>query len=275
MDPFRIRDFVPDFAAREADYRAASDATRRALPSRLDLAYGSGERERLDLFLPPILKAPAPVHVFIHGGYWRAGVKEDHAFVADAITSAGAIAAILEYELVPRVRIADQVGEVRRALAWLVANAASFGGDAERLSASGHSAGAMLCFFLAAHGNREPGPISPPLRCVLLASGIYDLAPIAASFLQPELTLTADEIGAWSPLSATPAATTRFILAVGERETPPFHEQRRRLAQKLGSDGVTVESHTVPGLDHMSMVREMGRPGTSAAALLARTIALD
>jgi arylformamidase len=268
MDPFRIRDFVTDFAAREADYREASDATRRALPSRLDVSYGSRARERLDLFFPTELEGPTPVHLFIHGGYWRAGAKEDHAFVADAITASGAIGAIVEYDLVPSVGLADQVRQVRRAVEWIARHAPEFGGDPARLSASGHSAGAMLCWFLSAAGSTEEAPPAIRPQRILLVSGIYDLAPIATSFLQPELHLTERDIAEWSPLNGRLAQSTAVTLAVGEEETRPFHSQARALAAKFSEANVQV----LGGLNHMSVVRELGRPGTAAAQLLQETI---
>jgi arylformamidase len=270
MDHFRIRDFVTDFASREADYRAASDHTRRTLGGKLDIPYGRSPRERLDLFLLDDLRSPAPVHIFIHGGYWRAGSKEDYAFVADAITGAGAIAAIVEYDLVPTVRIADQVAEVRRAAGWIAAHAAEFGGDPGRLTASGHSAGAMLCWFLGASGRAEMAAPAARPSAILLLSGIFDLAPIATSFLQPELNLSTPEITDWSPLNSRIPERTMATVAVGAEETPPFHEQAQALSAKL-QGGAPV--HSLPGLNHMSAVREMGRPGTAAAELLRQTIA--
>jgi arylformamidase len=269
MDPFRIRDFVTDFAAREADYRAASDATRRTLPSQLDVPYGSSPRERLDLFFPRDVKPGAPVHIFIHGGYWRAGAKEDHAFVADAVTAAGAIAAIVEYELVPAVRLGEQVRQVRRAVEWIAMHALEFGGDPARLSASGHSAGAMLCWFLSAAGSGEVAPPAICPRAMLLVSGIYDLAPIATSFLQAELHLTEQEIADWSPLNGRIAQPTAFALAVGEDETRPFHDQARALAAKFLA-GANID--VLGGLNHMSAVRELGRANTAAGQLLRETI---
>lgn len=239
----------------------------------MNVPYGAGSRERLDLFFPPHINQPTPIHLFVHGGYWRSGAREDYAFVAETIIRAGAIAALLEYELVPRARPADQIASLRRAAAWLAANAASFGGDADQISASGHSAGATLCCFLTARSEGETSTGGPPLRAMVLASGIYDLAPIAQSFLQAELQLTPDEIRRWSPLTARCDPATRVVLAVGQRETAPFHEQQTAFAISLATQGSRAEVHMLPGLDHMSIVRELGRPGTRAAALIAHAIA--
>jgi arylformamidase len=130
----------------------------------------------------------------------------------------------------------------------------------------------MLCFFLAASGSAELARPAVRPKSVVLASGIYDLAAITSSFLQPELGLTADEVRAWSPLVSPAPTKTEIILAVGERETPPFHEQSEALARRLAAAGVVVERHTLPDLDHMSIVREMGRPQSAAGRLLARAI---
>jgi arylformamidase len=272
IDPFDIRRHVPRFEEHVADYDAASEATRRRVPSKLDVAYGEGPDERLDLFFPRDSgNAPRPIHMFVHGGYWRAQSKERYAFVADAVTEAGAIAALIEYTLMPKARMASLVDQTRRAAQWLAANAASFGGDADALSASGHSAGGHLASYLTARGPQETQ--APALvRSALLVSGLYDLAPIARSYLQPELNLTQEEVAAWSPVSGRPAANIRVALVAGGAETAPFHEQMNAFAQVLASSAVRVEKSTVPGEDHMTIVRRLGQSGSACADLLRATI---
>ena len=204
---------------------------------------------------------PAPVHLFIHGGYWRAWSKEEFSFVADTVTAAGAIAAIMDYALMPSVRMETIVNQVRRAARWLADHAADFGGDPGRLTLSGHSAGAHLgCFLLD-----QP---SIPIRAALLASGVYDLKPLQSSFIQAEIGLTDDEVARYSPLSAAPGAGPRITLLVGETETAPFHDQAAAFASPRR--GVTLA--TVPGANHLSLVRDLGIPGTEAGRVLARMI---
>ncbi len=64
----------------------ASARVRERSAARLDLAYGSGPNETLDVFAAhrPTPAAGAPVLVFIHGGWWRSLDKADHSFVAAA-----------------------------------------------------------------------------------------------------------------------------------------------------------------------------------------------
>ncbi len=258
-DLFRIRDHVTDFEGHVAGYRAASAATRARLPSRLGLAYGPDADERINVYFPDRPHAGLPVHLFVHGGYWRAFSREDYAFVADAITDAGAIAAVMDYTLMPAVRMETLVGQVRRAAAWLAETAPEHGGDPARITASGHSAGAHLASYLVARGPHEPAVALPPVRRVVLLSGLYDLAPLTGSFLQAEIGLTDDEVRNRSPLGATWTDAPATVV-VGAEETAPFHEQARALA------GARVV--TLPGEDHMTIVRSFGTPGTSAAGLI-------
>ena len=142
-DPFRIRDHVADFDAIVGDILARSAATRENLPMAADIAYGTGPSETLDLFFPAERRPGMPVHIFIHGGYWRMFSKRDYSCIADTVTSAGAIAVIVDYALMPSVRMATVVDQVRRARDWVVTNIADHGGDPNRLTVSGHSSPSM------------------------------------------------------------------------------------------------------------------------------------
>lgn len=105
-DPFLIRAHVPAWDDCVADYKAASALTRKVHANRRTVAYGPAADEKLDLYVPgPVSRAGRPVHLFIHGGYWRAFSKDDYAFMADTVAAAGAIAAVMDYTLMPNVRM--------------------------------------------------------------------------------------------------------------------------------------------------------------------------
>ncbi len=271
-DLFDISSILPDFDAQFADYRSASAATRATLRAQLGIAYGPASAQRLDLFFPPGAARGRPIHLFIHGGYWRAQEKEDYAFVADGIVAAGAIAAIVEYTLMPGARMDSLVRETRAAVAWLTAQAAGVGGDASRITASGHSAGGHLVTYLAGRAPHEAAFPEPAVRAVLALSGIFDLRPITTSYLQPQLQLTAEEVARWSPLDAVPAPGARFEIVVGAEETPPFHAQAEAYAAALVRRGARVEHVTAAGEDHMSVLRQLGRPGSAVWTRLAALI---
>lgn len=282
IDLFNISEILPDFEAQFAEFKSASDRTRGSLRQRLDIAYGPAPRQRLDLFFPSGETRGRPIHMFIHGGYWRAQAKEDYVFVADGIVAAGAIAAVVEYTLIPvgrdgpvpgGARLADQVRELRQAARWLVDNAAGFGGDPARLSASGHSAGGHLVTYLASRAPHEPALPPTPVTAVMPISGLFDLRPIAESYLQADLHLSADEVAQWSPIAATPSATTQYEIVVGHDETAPFHQQAQDYAAVLARHGAAHERRSIAGEEHMSVLRQLGRVGSPIWRALAEIIA--
>ena len=272
-DAFLIRAAVPDFHCFAARYAQASEAVRANHAHRADVSYGEGPRERIDLIFPLRRDGPAPVHVFVHGGYWRAGSKADHAFVAAPVLRAGGIAAIVEYDLMPGRRMAGLVRQVRQAFAWIARHAPSFGGNPLRLTASGHSAGAHLASYLAARGRRdreEPGSLSGPVpQALLLVSGIYDLRPVRHSFLQPELSLTQAEAIDWSPLRATPDPACARTLVYGGDETVVFADQCEQFARALALDGGTPSVCAYTGLHHMDILLALGDPNHPLGVALA------
>lgn len=271
-DPFKIRAVVPEFEAIAAEYEVASAETRGRHRHVLDIAYGGEPRQKLDVFVPAGLTGPAPVHIFIHGGYWRAMARQSYHFVAETVLKAGAIAVFPEYTLMPGARMAQLVGEMRQAAMWVGAHIGEHGGDPKRISASGHSAGAHLASYLAALAPHEHGFPATPIRSLLLVSGIYDLRPIATSFLQAELSLTPEEVGEWSPFEATQAPETRITLAVGKDETAPFHLQAQDFAFAAEKRGAQVERFTVSGHNHMTIVRDLGRPESRMGQMLAEAV---
>lgn len=270
QDPYLIRDFVEDFDAIAAEFTARSRALSVRTKMRSDIAYGSRPRETLDLLFPDTVADGAPLHVFVHGGYWRSGDKADYRFVAETALSVGAIVALVEYDLMPGQRLPVLIDQVRRAVLWLQDNAASFGADPSRITVSGHSAGAHLSSFLAARGKDETsGPRLPDVKGLLLLSGIYDLSGIPDSFLRNEAAMTVEEAASWSPLDATHHQGPTRIIAYGADETPPFLDQAAALDAMLRQSGNTSGLLPVAGANHMSVVLEMVREdGPLAQALM-------
>ena len=267
-DPYRIRSFVPDFDAISAEIAARSKALAARSMLWAGSSYGEGPRERMDIILPPNLRPGAPIHMFVHGGYWRSGEKEAYTCVAAPVLAVGGIAAIVEYDLMPGTRLGTLVGQVRRAAAWLGAQAPGLGADPARMTVSGHSAGAHLASYLAATGPSDQPPTTP-VAGLLLLSGIYDLSGIPASFLKDEARMTPAEADAWSPLTARQHGRAKRIIALGADETPPFHVQAARLHRQYGAVGIDSRLMVQPYLNHMSVVLDLADPGQPLGQALA------
>ena len=261
QDLYRIRDFVPDFDAIAAEFAERSRKLSQTADVLADIRYGARDREVLDVILPTRFKAGAPLHVFVHGGYWRSGEKENYRLVAAPVLAAGGVAALVEYDLMPGQRLDVLVDQVRRSVLWLQNHAGDFGADPHRLTVSGHSAGAHLASFLAATGPEEAAtPVLPEIGGLLLVSGIYDLSGIPGSFLREENRMTPAEAVAWSPLTSNHLACPQRIIAFGADETAPFHAQATALTAELGAQGRTSELLRVPALNHMSVVLDLADP---------------
>jgi arylformamidase len=265
-DPFRTRDHVADFDDIVADIVARSARTRATLPMAGDLAYGEHPAEKLDLFFPPGRGGNLPVHIFIHGGYWRMFSKADYSYIADTATKAGAIAVIVDYALMPGVRMAAIVEQVRRAKQWVLDNIASYGGDPGRISLSGHSAGAHLATFLF----ETPAPAR--IHAALLLGGLYDLKPLQTSFLEPLIGITDVEAAAFTPMARRHAPETAVTILVGDQETPPFHQQAADFAAQLRTRGLIVNEVCLHDRHHMDSVRDLGIAGTQAGDCLVEVI---
>ena len=273
-DLYRNRDFIPDFDALMAEIKARSRKLAAEARMRRDLPYGPGPRQRLDLVFPPGDPVDAPLHVFVHGGYWRSGSKDAHTLVAAPVLAAGGIAAIVGYELMPETRLGAIVGQVRAAIRHIAASAPEFGADPARLSVSGHSAGAQLAALLAARapGDRE-APDLPELRALLLVSGIYDLSGIPGSFLRDEARMRVDEAADWSPATSRHAPGPKRVVTRGALETAPFQDQAEALAADLRAGGHAIELRREAGRNHLDIVLDLADPDAPLGGRLSALVA--
>ncbi len=273
QDLYRNRDFILDFDEIIAETAARSRELSRRVDIRPDVAYGFGPRERMDIMFPPRLAKGAPLHMFIHGGYWRSGSKEDHRLIAAPVLAAGGIAAIVTYDLMPGTRLGAIVSQVRAATRHLTAMAPDLGADATRLTASGHSAGAHLASYLAAIGPEERAlPDLPLLRGLLLVSGIYDLTGIPGSFLKNEAKMTPAEAAAWSPLTSRHLDGPRRMVMLAEMDTAPFHVQGRQFACLLERNVAGSEFRVEAGLNHLTIVLALGDPRSPSGLCISELV---
>jgi arylformamidase len=130
----------PNFADHQAERAPANTSARTNLKSHLDVPYGEHPLRRVDVF-PADGAARTPVHVFFHGGYWRAQDKENFTFVARELVARGVTTVIANYELCPASTLDGVVDSALTAIEWICRHIADYGGDPNRISLSGHSAG--------------------------------------------------------------------------------------------------------------------------------------
>lgn len=119
----------------------------------------------------------------------------------------------------------------------------------------------------------EDSPVRP--RGALALSGLYDLAPLRQSFLQPEIGLSEGEVALWSPVHARYRANSVLHLMVGAEETAPFHDQAEQFRSILQDNQCPVDLLSVAAANHMSIVLDLGDASTIAGAKLASLVSDD
>ena len=257
---YNNRELVPGHAEYLARWASASERARSELACELDIAYGEGAGETLDVF--PAEQGGGPVLVFIHGGYWRALDKSDHSFIAPAFGRHNACVVVPNYTLCPAATIPEITLQVARAVAWAWHNARRFGGDPRRIVVAGHSAGGQLAAMLLACLWPQLDPALPreTVRSALSISGLHDLEPMMRTpFLQPTLRLTPEQVEQASPARLPAPRAGTLYSVVGGEESPEFLRQNRLIQEAWGTRRVPV-CETLPGLHHFSVLDALVEP---------------
>jgi len=161
-----------DSLSRES--RQAASALEGQCHSEHDLRYGPGPLETLDLYRPLELEGPAPLAIFVHGGYWRAMDKSDHTFVVPPLLALGAVVANINYDLAPAVTLDEMSAQVVRAVRYCHAHSEAWGADPSRLVLIGHSAGAHLSARVLNMPADSKGLAANWVAGLAAISGIYE-----------------------------------------------------------------------------------------------------
>lgn len=245
----------PDFAryrsVREpANAKALSELTRHA-----DISYGDHALRKLDVY-PADEGAKAPVHVFFHGGYWRAQDKENFAFIAGMLVPRGVTTVVANYELCPASTLDEVADSALAAMSWIFRNVGDFGGDPDRVTLSGHSAGAHLGAEIVAHDWGTEDRSGAGLKGATLISGIFDPAPARLTSVNGELNLDEETVLRRNVEVRPPRLECPVALLCGGLEPWHWIDQSFRYSHHLRRHGQDPAVHVLPGRNHFDILDE-------------------
>jgi len=252
---YQPRESVPEFPELSKIRAAQAKKVRETAKSWLNIAYGSSGRESLDIYAAD--KPGGPVLVYIHGGYWRSGSKEDNCNFVPTFTKRGATVVLVEYDLCPQVTVTDIVRQTRASIAWVAKNIIRYSGDPSRIFISGHSAGGHLTAMALAHDWTKEGLSQNLIKGAVATSGVFDLDVVMKISVQEQVRMTPDIARLNSPFLNPPKVKCPLVVAVGGSEPKGWQQMSEDYFNFCKEHGMNVDYLVVPGANHYTMSQHL------------------
>ena len=226
------------------------------------LHYGPDPRNLLDIYRPaaqPANAGRAPMLLFIHGGSWTNGDKNEYKFVGESFAREGYVTAVMSYRLAPVHRYPEYVQDGALALKFMREHAAEYGGDPDRLYVMGHSAGGFNAVELVDNARwlREVGVPISAVRAVVGVAGpySYDYRTLPSANAFPAGSDPADVMPSYHVRTDAPP----HLLLVAQNDTVVEPANAEKMEAALKAAGVPVTRIVLPGLNHYTIVGSLAR----------------
>ena len=239
-----------------------------------DLAYGPDSRQRFDVYLPAQPVHDAPVILFVHGGGWANGNKDNPGIVENKAAHwlpKGYVLVSTNYRMRPDTAPLDQARDVARALAEVQKRAPRWNADPAKVTLMGHSAGAHLAVLVGASNTlwQEAGA-TRPLGVVSLDSGALDVPQTMARPPLPGIYQRAFGNNRAEWIAASPfhqlnhnAVPMQLVCSSRRRDVCAQSQIFRQKAALLG-----VRVQVLPeDLSHAEINRELGKASSYTKAV--------
>ncbi len=246
------------------DWLKNSEAARATISCQLDVRYGEGEKQKLDVFTCG--DANAATLLYFHGGYWQRGDKSIYSFLATPFINANVNVVVAGYDLCPAVTLTQISEQARQAVSYVYRRSTDLGINGKRITVMGHSAGGHITEMMM---GTDWSQYANDLPKELIVSGI----PISPLSLLEPVRLTAGlntgirmdeaEAASESPmLNHPPATNAPQLVAVGGAETDEFHRQSQMYFEKFNTNERQIELYHVPGVDHFDELNVLADPSS-------------
>lgn len=233
-----------------------------------DVVYRVGERGRLDVYRPRSSRGESPVVVFLYGGRWQNGSKEQYRLLGAALTRRGIIAVVPDFRLYPEVEFPGWVDDAAQAVAWTRKNIQSFGGDAAQVWVVGHSSGGHTATMLALDERYLRDAGLPPAA----VRGFVSLAgPVDTIWTDPDVQALMGREDGWPgtyPRSHIDGTEPPLLLLHGADDKTVSSTNSVRLAARIRERGGCAQAKVYRGVGHVEIVVALSLPTLGIAPVL-------
>lgn len=225
-----------------------------------NLIYDREKKLRLDVYAPREANN-APVVVFLFGGRWSSGSKDEWKFVGEALASRGFVAALPDYRQYPEVRFPAFVNDAARAVAWARNNAKTYGGDPDKVFVMGHSAGAHIAALLALKDEYlvNAGGSRNWLRGMIGLAGPYDFLPITDPQMR-DIFGPPEKFEQSQPILYVEGDNPPMMLMHGEDDEIVRVQDTQNLASAIKKAGGPISTVIYPKMSHTYIVKSLAKP---------------
>jgi arylformamidase len=252
---YNPRESVPEFPELAKVRAAQAKKVRDSAKSWLNVPYGTSPREMLDIYAAD--KPGGPVLIYIHGGYWRSGSKEDNCNFVPTFTKRGATVVLVEYDLCPQVTVSDIVRQTRAAVAWVCKNITRYSGDPSKIFISGHSAGGHLTAMALAYDWTKENLPQDCIKGAVATSGVYDLDMVMKISVQQQVQMTPEIAKLNNPFLNPPKVQCPLVVAVGSAEPKGWQRMSEDYFNYAKQHGMNAEYLVVSGANHYTMSEKL------------------
>ncbi len=268
---------VPDNAPYMDAEAERSAAAKQAFDCALDVAYGTGPREVMDVYGAG--GGDKPILVFFHGGAWRRGSKDQAGGAAHLVVPAGGLHVSVEFDLAPDSTLDAILDQCRTAITHVHRHAREFGGDPSRIHLGGISSGAHLaaaaCLADWSRYGCQSDVVNGLINGLTLVSGPYDLTPVKLSARNEYLFLDDAAVERNTPNRRLDRLPRDVTVAWGGRELEEFQRQGEALAGMLADGGHAVTTCFLAECNHFEMAARIHAADSPIASAILSQMGLD
>jgi arylformamidase len=269
---YNPRESVPEFPQLSKQKAEQARKVRETAKSWLNVSYGSSPRETLDIYAADT--AGGPVLVYIHGGYWRSGTKEDNCNFVPTFTKRGVTVALVEYDLCPTVTVTDIVRQTRASIAWVYKNITRYSANPSRLYLSGHSAGGHLTAMALANDWEKQSLPRDLIKGAVATSGVFDLDVVARISVQEQVRMTPEIARVNDPLTHPPLVNCPVLVAVGGNEPKGWQQMSEDYYDYCKQQSMKADYLVIPGANHYTMSEHLADSNSPLAQAMFKQMGL-